>query len=247
MPHVRIPRRRATAAIAALILLAAAGCGSSHNTAAGASSSTTSLLADTSSSRQQTLESTAKTEGHLVVYTSNTATQAAAVAFGKKYPDIKVSTYLGKATDLLTRLKSEYAAKKVGGDVLGMANTDMPQANTAGYLAPFYSPTVNEQPAATIKAGATKGTVLYAADREDYTVLGWNTKVITKAQAPKTLDDLLAPQWKGKMAISGHTTGINWVGVLLDAKGQAYFNQLKAQQIRVQDVTAAALADLVSW
>ena len=251
MPHLSTARRGSAAvlaslAVGALLITSVAACSSSGKANAADSSATASILNDQSSDRQAKLEAQAKSEGHLVVYTSNTATQAAAKDFATKYPYIKVDTYLGKATDLLTRLKSEYAANKVGGDVLGMANTDMPQAETAGYLAEYYSPTVNEQPADTVKAGKDKGTVMYAADREDYTVMGWNTKLITRDQAPKTLDDLLNPEWKGKMAISGHTTGINWVGVVLDAKGQGYFNQLKAQDIRVQDVTAAALADLVA-
>ncbi|HEY7047839.1 MAG TPA: extracellular solute-binding protein [Jatrophihabitantaceae bacterium] len=237
-----------TCVVAGVLLVAALAACSSHSSAGqgGGSSPGGDLLTYAGNDRQSKLEAQAKSEGQLVVYTSNTATQAAAKEFGKLHPDIKVTTYLGKATDLLTRLKAEYSANKVGGDLLGMANTDMPQAQAAGYLAEYYSPSVNQQPADTLKAGAKKGDVYYAADREDYTVMGWNTKLITKAEAPKTLDDLLDPKWKGKITISGHTTGINWLGVVVDAKGADFVDKLKAQNIRVQDVTAAALADLVA-
>jgi iron(III) transport system substrate-binding protein len=240
--------RLLTAAVAVGALGGALTACSSHASGAEhpAASGSSNLLTNTGSDRDQKLAAEAKKEGALFVYTSNTATEAAAKEFGTQHPDIKVTTYLAKATDLLTRLKAETAAHKVGGDFIGMSNADMPQADAAGYLVPYYSPSVNEQPADTVKAGPTKGTVIFAADREDYTVLGWNTKLISRDEAPKTYDDLLDPRWKGKMAISGHTTGINWLGVVDDAKGDGYIQKLKAQQIRVQDVTAAALADLVS-
>jgi iron(III) transport system substrate-binding protein len=204
------------------------------------------ILTDTSSDRDSKLEAQAKTEGKLVVYTSNTATEAAAKEFGKLHPDIKVSTYLGKATDLLTRLAAEFDANKVGGDVIGMSDANMPEAKENGFFAEFYSPSVNEQPESTIVSGAADGTVLYAADREDYTVLGWNTDKIKDDEAPKTYEDLLDPKWDGQMAISGHTTGINWIGTVADSQGEAYFSKLKKQHVRVQDVTSAALTDLVS-
>lgn len=235
-------------AVAGVLLVAALAACSSHSSGGKGDGGAPGgdILTYTGADRQSKLEAQAKSEGQLVVYTSNTATQAAAKEFGKLHPDINVSTYLGKATDLLTRLKAEYSANKVGGDVLGMSNTDMPQAEASDYLAQYYSPSVNQQPADTLEAGDQKGTVYYAADREDYTVMGWNTKVISKAEAPKTLDELLDPKWKGKMTISGHTTGINWLGVVVDAKGTGFVDKLKAQNIRVQDVTAAALADLVA-
>ena len=39
--------------------------------------------------------------------------------------------------------------------------------------------------------------------RRSYTGIGLNTKLVTPDKAPKTYQDLLDPQWKGRMALSG--------------------------------------------
>jgi len=236
-----------TVVASAVLAIAVAGCGANKAANAANGSSTVAQVAMyQGSDREQKLEAGAKKEGAFVLYTSNTATEAAGKEFGKMHPELKVTTYLAQANDLLNRLKQETAANKVGGDVLGVSDSDIPQAEAAGFLQEFYSPTVNEQPADTVKAGKTKGDVVYAADRESYTIMGFNTKLVNKADVPTTLDGLLDPRWKGKMAISNHTTGVNWVGVVDDAKGDGFFKQLAAQQIQAQDVTAAALTDLVA-
>jgi iron(III) transport system substrate-binding protein len=248
-------RRRATGivttAACAVLALALSACSSSASGGGGANgsgedTSLPAILTYKGSDRAARLEAQAKKEGAFVLYTSNTATEAAAKEFGKKHPDIKVTTYLAKATDLLTRLKTEYAADKVAGDAIGMSNSNIPEALENGYLAQYYSPAVNEQPKETVKPGDSDGLVWFAADREDYTVMGWNTKKVKASDAPRTYDDLLDGQWKGKMAISGHTTGINWLGVVVDSKGKDFVEKLRGQDIRVQDVSAAALTDLVS-
>jgi iron(III) transport system substrate-binding protein len=238
-----------SALVVSLLAVSLASCSSGGSDDSGNSDKAAGpfkILTETGSDRDAKLEAQAKKEGKLVVYTSNTATEAAAKEFGKLHPEIKVSTYLGKATDLVTRLGAEFDADKVGGDVLGMSNANMPEAQENGFFVEFNSPSVKEQPKSTIVPGKADGTILYAADREDYTVLGWNTDKIKDDEAPKTYDDLLDPKWDGKMAISGHTTGINWIGTVEDSQGDDYFAKLKAQHVRVQDVTAAALTDLVS-
>lgn len=241
-----VSRRSATAVTAvACAVLTMSSCGSGGADTKTDAKAAPPILTYTGSDRQARLEEQAKQEGAFVLYTSNTATEAAAKEFGKQHPEIKVTTYLAQDTDLLTRLKTEYAADKVEADALGMSNSSMPQALQAGYLTQYYSPTVNEQPKETVKAGDATGTVSLAADREDYTVLGWNTNKVNSADAPKTYDDLLNSQWKGKMSLVAHSTGVNWIGVVEDTKGKDFISKLGAQQIRVQDVTAAAITDLV--
>jgi ABC-type Fe3+ transport system substrate-binding protein len=60
---------------------------------------------------------------------------------------------------------------------------------------PFHSPLFDELRSQDIAADRT-----WAATRLRYIGLGYNTKVISKDEAPKTYDDLLDPKWRGKMA-----------------------------------------------
>ncbi len=56
-------------------------------------------------------------------------------------------------------------------------------------------------------------------NRELYISLGYNTKLIPPADAPKTMKDLLDPKWKGKMSIAGTTTGTQWIGAVMETYG----------------------------
>ena len=51
-----------------------------------------------------------------------------------------------------------------------------------------------------------KSGIYYWADRETYISLGFNTSHIPAAEAPKRLNDLLDPKWKGKMSLAGGGT-----------------------------------------
>jgi len=65
-------------------------------------------------------------------------------------------------------------------------------------------------------------------------------------KAPKTYQDLLDPQWKGRMALSGSdTTPVNWVGTMVTLHGVDFVRKLGGQTIRVYNVTGRALANLV--
>ena len=87
--------------------------------------------------------------------------------------------------------------------------------------------------------------VYYMADREIYYGLGFNTDAFPVKIASKTLADLLDPRYKGKMSIVGSSTGVRWIGSLLDSMGRDYVEKLSRQDIKVQDMTATALATLV--
>ncbi len=82
--------------------------------------------------------------------------------------------------------------------------------------------------------------------RESYTGIGFNTKAIAPARAPKTYDDLLSPEWRGRMAMSGSiSTASNFVATLVLTRGEDFVRRLGAQNIRIYPVTARALANLM--
>jgi iron(III) transport system substrate-binding protein len=79
----------------------------------------------------------------------------------------------------------------------------------------------------------------------------YNKTLIPENAVPKSFDDLLNPGLTSKMAVTGTTTGINWVGSVLHAmgedKGKQFLQQLgDKQKPAVQQVSGKALLDLIA-
>jgi iron(III) transport system substrate-binding protein len=194
--------------------------------------------------RQQLLVAGAKAEGQLVYYTSNSTQQAIANEFMKKYPDIKVQVLNAQDTDIRRRLSDEYQANNVQADILEMLNTGMDQLRAQNILQEYWTPELTGYDDSTMSKGKNGG-VYWLGDRAGYTVLGYNTNLISASEAPKTYDDLLDPKWKGKMSVATSSLANEWVGDVLETKGAAFFTKLKDQQIKAQNVSVASLLNLV--
>jgi len=111
----------------------------------------------------------------------------------------------------------------------------------ANILQPFRSPE-----AASFDAAAIEPARHWVVVRESYTGIGFNTNEIPPGRAPKSYDDLLAPEWRGRMAMSGSTsTASNFVATLVLTRGEDFVRRLGRQDIRVYPVTARALANLM--
>ena len=67
-----------------------------------------------------------------------------------------------------------------------------------GILQPFQSPQAMAFSPDAIERGRH-----WVVVRESYTGIGFNTKLIAAEKAPKAYQDLLDPQWKGRMSLSG--------------------------------------------
>ena len=80
---------------------------------------------------------------------------------------------------------------------------------------------------------------------------GINTQMVSKADAPKTYEDLLDPRWKGKMgwSTSSGSGGPTFVGNILQTmgqeKGMAYLEQLSRQDVKNLNLSARAVLDQV--
>jgi iron(III) transport system substrate-binding protein len=81
----------------------------------------------------------------------------------------------------------------------------------------------------------------YAAFKSHLSVIGYNTRLVMKEDAPKSHKDLLDPKWRGKIvkahpAYSG--TILTGMHVLLDVLGWDHFEQLGKQRVmQVQSST----------
>ena len=113
-----------------------------------------------------------------------------------------------------------------------------------GIAQAFFSPNLIHIEEGAI-AKAPDGGAFAAAFREGYIGLGYNTKLMTKEQIPKTYADLLDPKWKGKMPIAGGGTGSDWMGTILTARGEGFVKQLAGQGFQVHMVSASAIIDMV--
>src|SRR4026209_307715 len=81
-----------------------------------------------------------------------------------------------------------------------------------------------------------KNGFFYLPNRETYNSLGFNTKLVLPAGAPRTLKDLADPKWKGKMSITSTSTGVRWIGNALETQGREYLDKMSEQEISVQDM-----------
>src|SRR5581483_6171876 len=222
----------------------AAACGGSAAPSAGSASSSGSAgrpatLAELAmykgADRMDILTKGAQAEGALNLYSSNSSMEMFSQEFMKKYPFIKVQNYRTQGADLLNRVRAEFQANKVQADILETSDVSAAQANAAGWFQEVWSPELTAYGDAVLKKGSNGG-ALYWGDRQEVYGTGWNTNLIKGDEAPKTLDALVDPKWKGKMTVVSSTTGINFIGSVLDTKGMDFIKQLQAQQIRAQNI-----------
>lgn len=189
--------------------------------------------------RKQILIEGAKRERQLVFYNSLTTLEAVAQEFEKKYPFIKVSTWRSESPDLIKKVTEEYASGRYLVDVIETSGGAMAILQKKSIFQEYYTPDAAAY-ADEVKEKGKNG-VYYLADRENYTGLGFNTKLVPLAEAPKHYKDLIDPRWKGKMTLAGGSVGPRWIGNVLNVMGRDYVEKLSQQDIKVQNVAPAAL------
>jgi iron(III) transport system substrate-binding protein len=233
---------RLSAAAPALLALALslAGCGGASP--ASSASAGGSIATYSGGNRQQRLEAGARAEGKLDLYTSTVAStmDPLVAAFKARYPFVQVDMLRADNDQLIPRIVQEEQAGKHIFDTLATTTDAFSTLIDANLLQPFSSPELAAFPKDSVEPRG-----YWAPVYETYIGLGYNTKAMTAEQAPRTYDDLADPALKGKMTIAGSSTGVRLIGALVQTRGEAFVRQLGSQQIRVQNVSARALADLV--
>jgi iron(III) transport system substrate-binding protein len=195
--------------------------------------------------REKILLEGAKKEGQLTFYTSNTwVAGPVSQEFEKKYPFMKVNVWRSDSKALIRRLSEEVSAGRFLADVVETSPEYITLMLKDAMLQEHLSPELS----AYDDDGKVKGKkgVFAWTNREIYISLGFNTKLIAIAEAPKTVNDYLDPKWKGKMSIAGTTTGVQWVGAVAEALGREFLEKISAQEINVQNMSGAALSGLIA-
>ncbi|MSP41116.1 MAG: extracellular solute-binding protein [Deltaproteobacteria bacterium] len=194
--------------------------------------------------REKILIDGAKKEGQLVLYDSHTWFKTYVKEFEKKYPFIAVSEWRNDSKNIIRRAMEEFAANKAIVDVVETTSEGMGLMKRDGLFQEYLTPQARFYPD-TVKAKGKLG-VYYLGDRETYNSLGFNPTLVAPNEAPKTLKDLLDPKWKGKMAIVSTSTGVRWIGAMVDVMGRDFLDKMVDQELKVQDMSGAALSGLVA-
>jgi len=188
------------------------------------------------------LETGAKREGGLLLYTTGTQIKPLIDRFEAKYPYLRVELARASAADTARKVLEEYRAGFEKVDAFELASPGLVLPRDEGILQPFRSPE-----SAAFAADAIEPGRHWVVVRESYTGIGFNTKLLPAEKAPKAYADMLDPQWNGRMAISGlTTTAVNWVGTMAIVQGADFVRKLGGQDVRVYNITGRALANLMS-
>ena len=113
-------------------------------------------------------------------------------AFEARFPGIKVEHVDATSDRLAARIIAEARGGKVLGDVYEAQLTDAVNLNKSGLLLHAMPPEADAYPDGfkvpySIAIGMT------------YLVAAWNTNLVRPEEAPRTLEDLADPRWKGRL------------------------------------------------
>lgn len=180
------------------------------------------------------LYAAAKKEGEVVFYTGllqNQLVRPLAQAFEAKYPGIKVVIAGGISMDLTLKILSEAKAGVYNADLNTPAS--FAALDKAGLIASYTPESARDYPA-HLKSSEGKWTALV----QYFFSLAVNTELVSEADTPKKLDDLLDPKWKGKIAWAAGLGGGGpavYVAAVLDLlgeeKGRAFLQKLAKQEM----------------
>jgi iron(III) transport system substrate-binding protein len=174
----------------------------------------------------------AKKEGKVVWYTSLALPSAEKVAklFEATYPGVKVEVHRTGSERILSRVMQELQAN--------IKNADVVHTSDAGHFVLLknknlllkYTPAGVE----AFPPGFKDKDGFYFGLRSTVSVIAYNTKVLSAAEAPKSWKDLLDPKWKGKMVTAhpGYSGVIaTHVLALVNQYGWDYFKQLAQNRL----------------
>ena len=184
-----------------------------------------------------------KKEGKAVVYGSLESDSANTI-FGefKKKTAIEVEYWRASATKVMDRALSEYRAGRPLFDVVLTNDSPMQILLKEGIFAKYESPSAKEFTKDSIDPNL--------GPRYRNVVIGvvYNKSALGGVEAPKSLEDLAKPQYRGKLVMpdpTQHTTTTQWVAslekIMGKEKAEKYIRDLAAQKpILVESLLPAA-------
>ncbi|HEY7168156.1 MAG TPA: extracellular solute-binding protein [Candidatus Binatia bacterium] len=192
------------------------------------------FLLSFSNAQDAALFQAARKEGSVAWYTSLAIPSSTSIAhaFKTKYTGIDVEVHRTGSQRVLQRVMQEAGS--------GIKNADVIHTSDAGHFVLFkqkgmllkYTP----KGAEPFPAGFKDKDGFYYGMRATLSVIAYNPKIVSDADAPKTWKDLLNPKWKGKM-VSAHPgySGIimTHVVALVNLYGWDYFRDLAKNSLHL--------------
>jgi ABC-type Fe3+ transport system substrate-binding protein len=183
--------------------------------------------------RQQRLYELAKNEGEAVIYANMdvSAMKPLTDGFMKRYPGTKAASVHFSGAAIITRLDVEARAGKPVSDVILSGQLGV-LALIEKKIAMRYRSPERE----FFRDGLKDKDGLWTAYMTNVMVSAYNTRQIKKEEAPRTVEDLLKPRWKGKLTMDSQS--YVWFGTMLQYLGEEaglrFMRQLNEQNISHQ-------------
>ena len=172
----------------------------------------------------------AATEREVVWYTAMNTQDADPIRhrFENKYPGVRLTILRQPGEKIRNRILAEVRAGRYFWDVVSFNHLDMDVLDREGLLAAYASP----QAASGFPAGAVDPRGHWTAIYVRQFVIGYNTRSLPAAEAPRDWKDLLQPRFKAKLAMDENES--EWYAAMMDylgrAKGTAYMRALADQE-----------------
>lgn len=153
--------------------------------------------------RRAVLEREAAREGSFVLYGQLGIDRAEHITkvFNARYPNIKVDFVRQTAAEQSEKVLMEHRLNKMAGDVI-LTDTSLLFVLQEAF-APFEPSSWSEFDPRFLYGGKAKGWTAVVYELLP-SVIAWRTDRIPSAEAPKTLDALSDPKWKGRVGTTTH-------------------------------------------
>lgn len=183
--------------------------------------------------RQATLVKEAKNERTVVWYApmNREDLRQFTSAFQTEYPFLKVEVLTGGPQSLLNRILTEHRSGRYNYDTLNIRSSALYTLKKANAISRYDTPYRRG-----LRSGFYDKDGYFSGIWASLMVYLFNTHQVTRAQAPRSIADLLQPKWKGKLGLDQDAD--DWLAALLeyygDEKGKQIARSLGAQQLNIR-------------
>jgi iron(III) transport system substrate-binding protein len=195
--------------MSALLLAAAIGAGHAQ------SRSVADVAGYQGADRSERLQQGAKQEGELTLYTSmpNSDSGTLIAAFEKRF-GVKVKIWRASSDVILQRVVSESKVNRIEADIIMMDATGLEPLRVENVLQEIKSPGI-----ADLLAQAVPAHRQWLPFYLNGFVQAYNTDLVKKESLPRSWQDLLKPEWKGKLGIEAKDS--DWFAEVVLSLGEA--------------------------
>ena len=166
--------------------------------------------------RKRALEAGAKKEGSVSFYGTMSVRDAQILIekFHQQYPYLKVQHIRLGASPIVSRILSEHRGGRRDVDVVGVTSPGAQVLIDNGLIDPYFS---SER--AAIRNGFISSKGLWAAVELYLVAAGYNTRLVSAADAPKSYRELLDKKWANLISLD--QTDQDWFAVLANEWGES--------------------------